>query len=83
MVKTSGNVVGAAEKASLIRPNLEKRQNADLLLKRKQEDDLRRLEEQILKWQLDAKNWIAQLKAQQKQQNAAFLESQVNKDLNY
>lgn len=45
----------------------ERKISDELLLKQSQGEELRRLEEQILKWQLDAKKWIMQMKLQQKQ----------------
>lgn len=50
-----------------IRNQLDKKQNEEFLLKQQQDNELKRLEEQILRWQLDAKKWIMQLKTQQKQ----------------
>jgi hypothetical protein len=50
-----------------IRNQLDKKQNEEFLLKQQQDNELKRLEEQILRWQLDAKKWIMQLKTHQKQ----------------
>lgn len=50
-----------------IRNQQDKKQNEEFLLKQQQDNELKRLEEQILRWQLDAKKWIMQLKTHQKQ----------------